>query len=346
MSKATWININGTWKKCKAVWLNVNGTWKKIIDKVNINGVWKDAITYNFWISSYADKIYFYDLDGKLLSTFNATNESNPKIFTIKNSFLREEGGYMYKYDLQGNKVQSQLLSLEIKNLVNNDNYFYIVSSGNNIIKIDSSNLNRIKSIDNLSGEISLNFQNNFLYVGTNNYTYAHNYFQKYDSDLNLIWKTSDFARSDYVFEKIYQYNNFAYGVTTSWNGVGALQIYKYNNDTGGYIEKFTIDYSSSGNILRSIKDERYIYVFHTRQDYSYNIYVSKFDMATNTFVISGKNIDTIPREKGRYITPEYTDGQYIYCTDLYDLIILDVNFNLILKITSVSNSRSGIYNF
>lgn len=52
--KATWVKVEGVWKKVKNVWLNIDGVWKqRITPKGNINGLWKEFIQYLFTLYDY-----------------------------------------------------------------------------------------------------------------------------------------------------------------------------------------------------------------------------------------------------------------------------------------------------
>lgn len=59
MTKATWVNIGGTWKKVKDVWVNIGGVWKpKVIPKGNIDGAWKEFMSYGFYIYRDGTELY------------------------------------------------------------------------------------------------------------------------------------------------------------------------------------------------------------------------------------------------------------------------------------------------
>ena len=47
MTKATHVNVGGTWKPCISVWKNVSGVWKSdVMLKRNVSGVWKECMQY------------------------------------------------------------------------------------------------------------------------------------------------------------------------------------------------------------------------------------------------------------------------------------------------------------
>lgn len=59
MAKATWIKIDGSWKKVKNVWIKVDGVWKpKVKPKGKINGVWKEFISY------FPEKVFYLSETG------------------------------------------------------------------------------------------------------------------------------------------------------------------------------------------------------------------------------------------------------------------------------------------
>ena len=77
MSKATWVNTNGTWKRVKNVWVKINGIWKeKVIPMGNIKNVWKEFISYmSDWILKKKDLVEINENLGIIKELH--TNENN-----------------------------------------------------------------------------------------------------------------------------------------------------------------------------------------------------------------------------------------------------------------------------
>lgn len=254
MSKATWINANGTWKKCKAVWLNVGGVWKKIIDKVNVIGIWKDCISY-IWnkviggfgvYRMYINNGYIYIWQASNLRTYN---DSADLILTETDKYIvmiLTDGSDIYKIssnDIYKNNTNIfhntsytwsygciDSISKKLVLVKENDSYYSDIvvfsTSGSYIGNYYTSGIYMLGDIYTYNDEIyfssSYSTQGSFSKVKINGVNVAANSGSTIFEVTNIF---PDYKLSNHNGIRFTIYNGFAYCIMAGFNQIAKIDI-------------------------------------------------------------------------------------------------------------------------
>lgn len=284
MSKATWVNINGTWKQVKNVWENVGGTWKqKVVPKGNISGIWKDFISYNANVyamvkntSNYKYKVSKIAVNAVIWSTVEYADIDCFSVDGNGNLYLIVNTNTLIKYDSNGNIIYSKSYDFSFTNSIQiafSGNIY--VGSGYSVKKFDA-NGNYVNNVLYDSNQLISSFgldYNEYIYIKQKIGTSYH--LLKFNSSGTAIYDNIVGTTNSPGYFYFDKNDNFGFGLSassTDW-------IYKIQKSNGSHTD-ISLDSGFGLKTIKTFEDKDVVYI-------SCNSYLWKYALSTFSQVSS-----------------------------------------------------------